>query len=95
MTDAAPTPRDLLAAPQLAAVAVLRAALVNAEAALVAAHDALLSGEGPDPAAPEDAAARAALAAIRRMGRLDADLRRYRAQLRASPPPAPPAVGAR
>lgn len=96
MTSAPPTPRDLLDAPQLAAVAILRAALVHAEAALVASHDELLSGEELDAVAPAKPAAWAALGAIRLMRLLDDDLRDYRALLRLPPsPPAPTAVRSR
>lgn len=76
-----PTPADLLDAPQLAAVAILRAALGPAEAALVAAHDELLSGEGFDDAPPAEPAPWVALDAIRLMHTLVEVLDHYRAAL--------------
>ncbi len=91
-----PTPADPLDAPQLAAVAVLRAALIHAADALTAAHDELLGDADFDDSPPATPAPRVALDAIRLMSTLVEVLDHYRRSLAAPPePPAATAIGVR
>lgn len=79
-----PTPYELLAAPQLAVVALLEEALHVGRMTLIAAHGELLTSDGLDTP-PETPAAWVALDALSLMTALAANLAHYRVSLNAEP----------
>jgi hypothetical protein len=92
MSDAAPTPDELLDDPQLAAVVILDSALRCATAAIISAHPELMTGDRFDDAPPDSPSAWAALDAVRLMACLADVLDTYRLSLRVPPKSHPSAA---